>query len=252
MDRHKRYRAKMKLKKIEHEQNNGLELGYPGVRISDFIKEKILSHRTQILVVNGVVIQFHKDCVTGYWVNNTYKLRLHREKLRIELGLTKEQMKNYDVHHIDGDKDNNDISNLECIPIKQHVRHHFKKDSDGFRRFQEAGWIAAKEWHRSTEGREWHRKHGKEVAAKQKDIIKVCKECGKEFVTKRNFTEFCSDACGERWRGKHRRIPFKRVCVVCGKEFEGTKYKPSSKEPLTCSKTCANKLNHQHRKEKSL
>ena len=105
MDKYKKYREKLKLKKIVHEQNNGLELGYPGIRISDFIKEKILSGKTQILVIDKKVIQFHKDCVTGYWVNNTYRLRLHREKLRLELGLTKEQMEGLDVHHIDGDKD---------------------------------------------------------------------------------------------------------------------------------------------------
>ena len=46
MDKYKKYREKLKLKKIAHEQNNGLELGYPGIRISDFIKEKILSGKT--------------------------------------------------------------------------------------------------------------------------------------------------------------------------------------------------------------
>lgn len=210
MDRHKRYRAKMKLKKIEHEQNNGLELGYPGVRISDFVKEKILSHKTQILVVNGVVIQFHKNCVTGYWVNNTYKLRLHREKLRIELGLTKEQMKNYDVHHIDGDKDNNDISNLQLINKIKHVRMHAKKQL--------------------TE-----------------QITKICEWCGEEYESSSNVAHkqrFCSNKCKMKWRRANGLDREQRVCVFCGKTFTCNK----TLSTKFCSKRCAGKYNYQNNK----
>lgn len=210
MDRHKRYRAKMKLKKIEHEQNNGLELGYPGVRISDFVKEKILSHKTQILVVNGVVIQFHKNCVTGYWVNNTYKLRLHREKLRIELGLTKEQMKNYDVHHIDGDKDNNDISNLQLINKIKHVRMHAKKQLT-------------------------------------KQITKICEWCGEEYESSSNVAHkqrFCSEKCKMKWRRANGLDREQRVCVFCGKTFTCNK----TLSTKFCSKRCAGKYNYQNNK----
>lgn len=166
MDKYKKYREKLKLKKIAHEQNNGLELGYPGIRISDFIKEKILSGKTQILVIDKKVIQFHKDCVTGYWVNNTYRLRLHREKLRLELGLTKEQMEGLDVHHIDGNKDNNDISNLQLINKIKHVTTHAKEQV--------------------------HEK-----------IIKICEWCGEEYESSSNVAHkqrFCSNKCKSRWR----------------------------------------------------
>lgn len=30
----------------------------------------------------------------------------------------------HDVHHIDGDKTNNDISNLECLPKSEHTRRY--------------------------------------------------------------------------------------------------------------------------------
>ena len=52
--------ANKRLKLIQHEQDNGLELGHPGVRISDSLKEKILTGKTQILVVNGEAIPFRK------------------------------------------------------------------------------------------------------------------------------------------------------------------------------------------------
>ena len=185
MDKYKKYREKLKLKKIKREQDNGLELGYPGVRISDFVKEKVLSGKTQILIINEKVIQFHKDCVTGYWVNNTYNLRLHREKLRLELGLTKEQMKGLDVHHIDGDKDNNDISNLQLINKIQHVTLHAKE--------------------------QLHTK-----------IIKICEWCGEEYESPSNIAHkqrFCSGKCKARYRRANGLNNTTRVCKQCGKEF---------------------------------
>ncbi|WP_367101571.1 HNH endonuclease signature motif containing protein [Fusobacterium gastrosuis] len=155
------------------------------------------------------------------------------------------------IHHKDGNTFNNDISNLECISSSEHAKKHFKKD-EKFYKFIKAGISAAKKWHSSEEGRKWHSKHGKEVFEKKEEISKKCEECGKDFTTKQKFARFCSDKCGEKWRGHNRRIPFKKKCIICGKEFEGTKYKKSSKEPQTCSKFCANKLNHKNRKEKSI
>jgi hypothetical protein len=37
----------------------------------------------------------------------------------------------YDVHHIDEDRSNNSISNLECLPKADHTRlHHFKRKKE--------------------------------------------------------------------------------------------------------------------------
>lgn len=159
--------------------------------------------------------------------------------------------KGFQIHHKDNDTFNNDISNLECVSIREHAKKHFKND-EKFKKFHAAGVEAAKKWHASEEGRKWHSEHGKEVFKNKKECVKVCKKCGKEFITKQSFAVFCSEKCGEQWRGKNKRVHFKKKCVICGEEFEGTKSKPSSKEPLTCSKSCANKLNHKNRKEKSL
>ena len=210
MDKYKRYREKLKFKKITHEQNNGLELGYPGIRISDFIKEKILSGKTQILVIDKKVIQFHKDCVTGYWVNNTYHLRLHREKLRLELGLTKEQMEGYDVHHIDKNKDNNDISNLQLINKIKHVTAHAKE-----------------QLHTKT--------------------VKVCEQCGEEYESSSNVAHkqrFCSEKCKMKWRRANGLDREERVCIYCGKTFTCNKTLPTK----FCSKHCAGKYNYESRR----
>ena len=210
MDKYKKYREKLKAKKIIHEQSNGLELGYPGVRISDFIKEKVLSGRTQILVIDEKVIQFHKDCVTGYWVNNTYHLRLHREKLRLELGLTKEQMEGLDVHHIDGNKDNNDISNLQLINKIKHVTTHAKEQV--------------------------HEK-----------IIKICEWCGEEYESSSNVAHkqrFCSEKCKMKWRRANGLDREQRVCILCGNTFTCTKTLPTK----FCSRQCAGKYNYYNNK----
>lgn len=121
--------AKVRLKKIEHEQNNGLELGYPGVRISDRWKEKILSGETQILVINGKMIPFRKKN-NGYWYNNSWKgttVYLHREKIRLYLGFTEQEMEGYEVHHIDENPDNNDLKNLKLLTKDDHHKLHDRR-----------------------------------------------------------------------------------------------------------------------------
>ena len=53
------------------------------------------------------------------------KLKDYRKKYKryynIEFG------KEYAVHHIDGDRSNNDISNLLLLPSKLHSRYHYQK-----------------------------------------------------------------------------------------------------------------------------
>lgn len=112
---------------IDHELRNGAELGYVDVRISDRWKEKILSGETQILVVNKEMIPFRKKQSNGYWFNNSWKdttVYLHREKLKLELDLTDEQMEGLDVHHKDGNKDNNAIENLQLMSREKHNQIH--------------------------------------------------------------------------------------------------------------------------------
>jgi len=160
----------------------------------------------------------------------------------------REVPKGYQIHHKDFNPLNNDISNLECLTIAEHRALHLDKNSESFKRFVKAGQEKSKDWHSSPEGKKWHSEHGKKVFEGLEPIKFNCKECGKEFYSKRSFTEFCSDKCGERWRGKNRRIEYVGKCTICGTEFKGTKYKASAKERTTCSKTCANKLNHVNRK----
>lgn len=64
------------------------------------------------------------------------------------------------VHHVDENPLNNDISNLTLMENGEHVSHHTNgKCSDAQRAHLDAIRHLATEWHRSDEGREWHRQH---------------------------------------------------------------------------------------------
>lgn len=204
---YKKYKAKKKKEKIEHEISNGVELGLGEVRVSDFVKGKILSGKTQVLVIDNKIVQFHKDCTTGYWVNNTHCMRLHREKLRLYLGLTKEQMKELDVHHIDKNKDNNNLSNLQLVKKITHVKTHAEE----------------------------------QVCKK---IKKICEQCGCEYESSSNIAHrqrFCSQKCQMRYRRANGLNNTEGICLNCGKKFIYDKSNPKTK---FCSKSCAGKYNY--------
>ena len=42
-----------------------------------------------------------------------------------------DQGRSYEIHHIDGDRQNNDISNLQCLTIQEHYNIHFNQSDWG-------------------------------------------------------------------------------------------------------------------------
>ena len=219
--RKKQYKKELE-KKIKHEEENGLELLGVRIRVSDFVKQKLLSGKIQILVIDGKVLQFHKDYKHGYWVNNTFGLRLHREKLRLELGLTKEQMKNYDVHHIDRNRDNNDISNLQLLTKSEHTKLHALEDGKTLSEY-------------------------KAKIPKPEFIVKICEQCGKEYDSSSNVAHkqrFCSAKCKAKYRRANGLNDTTRVCKQCGKEF----ICDICSRTQFCSRQCAGKYNYYNNK----
>ena len=93
--------------------------------------------------------------------------------------------KGYVIHHKDGNCFNNDYSNLECISREEHIKHHLPKLME-YSRSKEAKEHLdkirelTKEWHRSEEGKNWHREHSKAII-EQKMEIRKCEECGNKF-----------------------------------------------------------------------
>ena len=95
---------------------------------------------------------------------------LHREIWKFHKGEIPEC---YHVHHRDENPLNNDISNLELRPEFNHLSEHAKNNlstEEGRKRAKnhmDAIRPKVAEWHRSEEGRTWHRQHGLEVAKKR-------------------------------------------------------------------------------------
>lgn len=239
-EEYKRYKKSKEL----HEEKNAIELGIKvkNCRISDYIKNKILSGRTQILVNDdGSIIQFHKKSDNGYWINTSYNkdkgeiIYLHREKLCRHLRLTKEQMKGYDVHHIDGNKNNNDISNLQLLTREEHNKIHgdsSKWSEDRLKKARERMNNAreyANLWHKSEEGREWHKEQWENSLGKyqQIKIKKVCECCEKEYeanYSNASTSRFCSNKCKSKWRRDSGLDDVERVCERCGNVYLVNKY----------------------------
>jgi hypothetical protein len=112
----------------------------------------------------------------GYFCKD--KKRLHREAVEKFLGrkLKREEC----VHHIDGNKLNNDISNLQILSQSEHSKIHFDKIKDKF-----------------LEKREYE---------------KECYICGKKFFSKSNTAKYCSNSCVYKSRREYLKEWHSRKC----------------------------------------
>lgn len=146
------------------------------------------------------------------------------------------------VHHKDGNSWNNDIENLELITGKAHLSKHTNErvaeDPEPFRRNMHKAMEAAKDWHRSEEGREWHREHARKQGFGNGEKVEyTCGQCGKTFLAQRkNYKHhFCSNKCTAAWRRQSGVDDVTQTCEWCGKEFRSNKYD----RQRFCSNTCS-------------
>jgi hypothetical protein len=140
-------------------------------------------------------IKFVKDKKTGYYlsskaVRGDYRERLHVYVWKYHKGLDSIP-KGYVVHHIDENKDNNDITNLELMLLAAHMSLHNSNNPQlaNLKLAQEK----AKEWHKSEEGRKWHK--GQSIYLHNRVYIKECAYCHKEFEAKSNKAKYCHQNC---------------------------------------------------------
>ena len=145
-------------------------------------------------------VKYYKTA-QGYWLggNRSNCKRLHIAVWEKYNGKIPD---GYHIHHIDGNKDNNDISNLELMKASDHISMH-SRSAENVSRARETirrAAEAAKVWHGSDAGREWHREHALKVAQEQaeKKVTLVCQVCGREFTTLKQCasrTKFCGNNC---------------------------------------------------------
>ena len=143
-------------------------------------------------------IKFTRDDKTGYYLNSTIRKRMHRYVWEYYNG---EIPKGCHVHHIDHDRGNNNINNLQLITASKHESEHSKeKVKNNYNEIIENLNTNARpkafEWHKSKKGLEWHKKHYEQM--EEKLFIKAkytCEYCGKEFETTKGNNKFCSNKC---------------------------------------------------------
>lgn len=144
------------------------------------------------------------------------------------------------IHHKDGDCGNNSIENLEEISIYEHLAERHKISEE--QKEKQRCWLnnirrLAKAWHKSEEGKQWHKEHallqnfGNLTYGKAK-----CQICGKEFEKQTNYQKYCSNACKSKYRRDQAIDDVIRICECCGKEFTANKYSKTR----FCSRRCKN------------
>lgn len=150
--------------------------------------------------------------------------------------------KGYSVHHINRDRGDNRIDNLRIMKTSQHYAMHMKEPGriEQSREAIHAAQLAAPEWHRSDEGREWHKEHFEKYMRHRfaEMVTLTCDYCGKEYetnVTKREHSRFCSNNCKSAWRRQQGLDNVVKTCAFCGKDYTANKYQKTK----YCSQTCA-------------
>ena len=79
--------------------------------------------------------KFYLDNKTGYWISTSKKkIRAHVWVWKSHNG---EIPTGFHIHHLDGNKSNNSIENLQCIHAKEHLQIHITEERRQFCRESE-------------------------------------------------------------------------------------------------------------------
>jgi hypothetical protein len=138
----------------------------------------------------------------GYWVNGM-PIHAQRWVWINHFGTIPEGM---DIHHRDGDKENNDISNLEMLSRSEHLKRHWQEGRFDLnqRRIQLA---EARKWLKTPEGRIKQSQSSKEAWKNRKTTELRCHECDHPFNSTQPWAKFCSGLCGTKtWRRNARKV----------------------------------------------
>jgi len=157
----------------------------------------------------------------GYWVNNM-PIHAQRWVWINNHGAIPEGM---DIHHKDGDKNNNEISNLEMLDRSEHLKRHWQEGRFDLkkRRIQLA---EARKWLKTPEGRKKQSDDAAEAWKNREEVIITCQNCGKQGKSFFRRTKFCSDPCAYQFRRKTKGNPVtsprqqtEKTCRQCSKTF---------------------------------
>ncbi len=185
--------------------------------------------------------KFTRDEKTGYYLNSTIRKRLHVYVWEYHNGKVP---KGFAVHHIDHNKNNNEIDNLMIISHSKHATHHGNERAKKYykeivKNLNDNARPKAVIWHKSKEGREWHKKHYENMRAKlYKKVELVCLHCGRVYKSsQKGYSKFCSNKCKSAYRRVSGVDDEIRKCRYCGEDFKVNKYSKT----IYCSRSCSSK-----------
>lgn len=154
------------------------------------------------------------------------------------------------IHHLDGNRGNNHVENLQCLPAHLHLSRACKtnkwlKSTENLEQLKAAREKGA-EWQKSKEGRECHRRTANKTWKEKKPSMVKCHYCSKDFEAWfPSRAKYCHRNCRENDRKKSGVENENRQCVICQKYFIINKYCHTK----TCSKACGIELYRISRKE---
>ena len=140
-------------------------------------------------------LRFLKEEDRGYYKCSKL-LDGHRKRLHVVVWehFNGPKPEGYDIHHIDGDKDNNEIDNLFCITSSEHRRYHYLHMTEEHRQ----KLIDNNSWQYTEEGRAWHAEVRSAAWEKVEAKEQVCSHCGKTFLSRRSYAEGANRFCGTK------------------------------------------------------
>lgn len=161
-------------------------------------------------VVLDPLTQYFDGGLYRLWPSDKYLSRggkkLHRDVWTVAFG---EIPRGCHIHHKDGNTKNNALDNLECIPASIHLSGATRKrNASRIQHFTESAREKAADWHRSEEGRLWHRRHMARVKTwtKWKRVPKICPYCQVEFQGVQRTSGFSQIYCSEKCKMSAYRI----------------------------------------------
>lgn len=161
---------------------------------------------------------------------------LHREVWKFFHG---EIPRGYAIHHKDFNPDNNNIENLQLITFSEHQKiHSAQKMKDKI--CKSCGQHFMSKGSAFCSPSCYAKFFNAGLAENANYIVKICRHCGKEFVTPKKSPErakYCSRRCLMLARHERKRQALSDktlICKNCGKEFPATE--PHHK--FFCSEKC--------------
>lgn len=207
---------------------------------------KAVSELPRVTVIDDEQQAFLDEVYTkqkgGHFVRGSGR-SLHREVWKYFFG---EIPVGFVIHHIDCDKNNNDISNLRLMTKEEHSILH-RRGINANKTVQGVCANCGKTFTAYENGR--NKFCSKTCACKfhyrENHEIRICAFCGKEFSTSRyGKAKCCSRSCAQKLLTVEQRET--RTCPVCHCNFDAAKHS----RKRFCSKTCASRAYWQHRRDK--